>query len=320
MKKIKLLVVTQIILVLSLLLTWINVSYFISNRLSNNYMYLFAIYIDQFFLASLLLIIYYFRKLGTNNTKRVGTIAGYMLLLFFFMFDGLTVLGNIFFKSALEFYERFGLYIKIDILGILYNILLSFQITFTVLLVLLDLLFLFCYIKTIKNCSFDDYKKYMNTYKAMSLNKQFKRIHWSLFISILLITTYGLLVIFFSSGTIFAIFLIIMLVVSNAFLSSKGINYRFLFKTAKNKNFYSKLQILFAVSVITSILFNVLMNTLNNLTFAILNIFTSLIYSIPTIILFEQMNCYYINLYETKINSNTDVSNTSDIKKENIVN
>lgn len=311
MKKIQLLVVTQLILVLSIVLTWISVSNVLSLRYFDGYTLLLTYLIDQFFLVSLFLILFYFRKLGTSKTKKVGTTAGYLLLLFFFMFDGFNTIGNLIFKFA---YERYILYLKIDVLSILDNALLSFQITFTVLLVLLDLLFLFCYFKTISNCSFDDFKRYMSIYKAMSMHRLFKKIYWCLFISILLITTYGQLVIFNTDARL-TVSLIKMLVASNALLSSQGINNRYLFKTAKNKNFYSKLQILFVASAIISIIFGILFITLDKLAFLILSIFSPLIYSIPTIILFEQMNCYYINLYETKIDSNTEVSNTNDIKK-----
>lgn len=85
---------------------------------------------------------------------------------------------------------------------------------------------------------------------------------------------------------------IVLLLVSYGFLSSQGMNNRDIFKISKTNKFYFKLQLSFALSVGVAVSFvlTTLLYNLNSMVFQLTNSFTALIYSIPTIILFEQMN------------------------------
>ena len=299
MKTIKLLAVSQVLLFTSLFLTWISTSHYLSIKSINDYIFTFTLICNQLLLAILFLIIDYFRKLGTSKTKKIGTIIGYIFLVFLFMYNCYFLTRIYAFKYLITNLDSLDSSRIYDLFNIHNKVLLFYQPTFTSLLVLFDLVFMYFYFKSMSSYSTDDIKIFMSTYKTMCISKPIKRIYWCLFLSVVLITMCG----FQETPNNLAIFVtrIVLLLVSYGFLSSQGVNNRNIFKTSKTNKFYFKLQISFGLSAAVSFVLTALLYNLDNMVFQLINTFTPLIYSIPTIILFEQMNCYYSNFYKDKL-------------------
>lgn len=309
MFRIKLVVVSQIFILISLFLTWICISNLILNKSINHSLFTFNYFITILFAVCIYSLLTSLRKIGTSKVKRVGVIMGFLLLFMSFIY-----LSNALYLPTINRY----LIINTNLddfnfsMFTIINLLLIFQIISTILLITLDCIFLFCYFKTISSYSKNIINMYIKDYNSLTRIKEIKSVYSYSFASIVLISLciIGLFdtifigsknssdeAIMFFNNTKYLVDIIlvgiifIVTLVLEMFTSKNRIFYRI----NEKHNCFNLLFYLQLTSFLLIILFAILYYKFNYSFIALLLIVSPLVYIVPAIILLEKMNCYYIN-------------------------
>ena len=93
MKKITLLVAAQILLLISIILSWAAISINLMHESNNESIITLFLTCNQGLIVVFFFMVYHLSKFGTSITKRIGTIVGYILLIFIFIFNFVVIIS-----------------------------------------------------------------------------------------------------------------------------------------------------------------------------------------------------------------------------------